>query len=1188
MKTINRTSVRILGALLALTLLLPLALPARVAAGSPGFDFGFALPTTLVKQEDTPPQAQTWDIHLARNEMEGFQLIYQEQELAQREIRLTVTPFTHTNGVDTLTPALYQLVYIQSLKVVGLDGYVGDGYFYPDALLPLEGESVTAEQGINTAFYIEVKSAENAAAGLYTATVSVVNDADGTALFSAPVTAEVWNFTLPRARYSGTLLPLGPSSGWVPANVHILNGLGKMGWYNPNTGINYWTQEQQTLYKGYFDYLLDHGISGGFLPYDILEPEADAYLNDPRVKQFIVPFHDDVMYYTRVLPNDPNGERYQKIYADHLRAIAEKIRSNPVWERKAIFYSPSHDLPDLLNPNPVGARFEGYKYFQDMTALEKFNMVMTDLAEIWPGFHTIVPFNTGELAYMDLLKQGGNDIVTPSLEWCNSPDVVIKTKEWASKWWWVVGAPHPAIKANKENHIPNNHPIVEWERNGNWAPGLFLGARGYEPRTLFWQQFQYGMDGLFSWSSAYWEHPIYTVGNKGPWSGLAGDNDGTLLYPGLPVGRDPNTPIGSLRLKNLAAGLDDFDYLSMAKVCLGEEVVTNALRNAHANNPLYQYAPSNGVSGENYDAVRGILGGALSVTNNYAVTMQNDGNGTASASPANAAAGIEITLSATPNNGYQFKQWQVISGGVTVTANKFTMPAQAVTVKAIFEAIPTTLMTYAVTVQNDGNGTASANPATAVADTEITLTASPNSGYRFKEWQVVSGGVTITDNKFTMPAQAVTVKAIFEAIPTTPTTYAVTMQNDGNGTASANPANAATGTEITLTASPNSGYRFKEWQVVSGGVTVTANKFTMPAQAVTVKVIFEAIPTTPTTYAVTVQNDGNGTASANPATAAADTEITLTASPNSGYRFKSWQVISGGVTVTANKFIMPAQAVTVKAIFEAIPTKPTTPTTPTAYAVTVQNDGNGTASASPANAAASTEVTLTATPGSGYKFKEWQVLSGVVTITGGKFTMPAQAVAVKAIFELMTYPLTVMAGTGGSVSGAESGDYAEGTAVSVTATADSGYHFTSWTVDGATITDGNSANPATFAMPAGTVTLTANFEQDAPGTFAVTINGGTGSSSYAPGQTVTINANTPPAGGFLMGKRFKEWSSSPSVTFADKNSTATTFSMPSSDVTVTAVYEDVIRLWGKDTDRAANIWNWLLCIACFGWIWMAL
>ena len=70
--------------------------------------------------------------------------------------------------------------------------------------------------------------------------------------------------------------------------------------------------------------------------------------------------------------------------------------------------------------------------------------------------------------------------------------------------------------------------------------------------------------------------------------------------------------------------------------------------------------------------------------------------------------------------------------------------------------------TYAVTVTTDGNGTASADPSTTVAGTNISLSATPNAGYHFKEWQVISGGVTIENDRFTMPDGDVEVKAIFE------------------------------------------------------------------------------------------------------------------------------------------------------------------------------------------------------------------------------------------------------------------------------------------------------------------------------------------------------------------------------------------------------------------------------------------
>ena len=310
----------------------------------------------------------------------------------------------------------------------------------------------------------------------------------------------------------------------------------------------------------------------------------------------------------------------------------------------------------------------------------------------------------------------------------------------------------------------------------------------------------------------------------------------------------------------------------------------------------------------------------------YSVTVETEGNGTASASPASAEAGTEIALTATPEEGYHFKEWQVVSGGVTISGDSFIMPAENVTVKAVFEQdIPPEPETYTVTVQTDGNGTASASPASATAGTEITLTATPDNGYHFKEWQVVSGGVTISDSKFTMPAEDVTVKAVFEQdddpSPPQPETYTVTVQTEGNGNASATPASAEVGTLINLTASPDNGYHFKEWQVVSGGVTISDGKFTMPAGDVTVKAVFEQDttppdPPQPETYTVTVQTDGNGTASASPASAAEGTVIALTAVPGSGYHFKEWQVISGGVTVSGSSFTMPAENVTLKAVFE--------------------------------------------------------------------------------------------------------------------------------------------------------------------------------------------------------------------------------------------------------------------------------
>lgn len=129
--------------------------------------------------------------------------------------------------------------------------------------------------------------------------------------------------------------------------------------------------------------------------------------------------------------------------------------------------------------------------------------------------------------------------------------------------------------------------------------------------------------------------------------------------------------------------------------------------------------------------------------------------------------------------------------------------------------------TYTVTVTDDGNGTATASASISEADMEITLRATPNTGYHFKEWQVVSGGVTITDNRFIMPAGDVTVKAIFEE-NTAASEFTVTF--DGNGGTPSVGSMTTTGQKLASLpdVSRSGSYRFDGWYTAaSGGTKIT-------------------------------------------------------------------------------------------------------------------------------------------------------------------------------------------------------------------------------------------------------------------------------------------------------------------------------------------------------------------------------
>lgn len=214
---------------------------------------------------------------------------------------------------------------------------------------------------------------------------------------------------------------------------------------------------------------------------------------------------------------------------------------------------------------------------------------------------------------------------------------------------------------------------------------------------------------------------------------------------------------------------------------------------------------------------------------------------------------------------------------------------------------------YSITVHTEGSGTASASSSSSIAGETITLTATPADGSIFSGWEVVSGDVTISNNQFVMPAEDVVIKATFTDDPNI---FSITVTSDGNGTASSSVVSAEQGAQISLTATPNAGYQLKQWNVLSGGVSISNDSFTMPAADVEIQAVFE-----PIIYTITVTQSPNGTASASADTGIIGDTVYLTATPAKGYVFNYWEFSPAIVTATDNQFIMPAANITVKPVF---------------------------------------------------------------------------------------------------------------------------------------------------------------------------------------------------------------------------------------------------------------------------------
>lgn len=211
--------------------------------------------------------------------------------------------------------------------------------------------------------------------------------------------------------------------------------------------------------------------------------------------------------------------------------------------------------------------------------------------------------------------------------------------------------------------------------------------------------------------------------------------------------------------------------------------------------------------------------------------------------------GTILIISATPNTGYTFSTWTATAGSfdsddATQKETFYTTGAANATLSATFTLNTHTLSTtatngsVAVTVNDEAwNGTDEIPYGATVS-----ITATPNTNYLFSDWSssdIDIDNTTTNPLVFTMPDKNVSVTATFANANTE---YDITIASTiENGTVTTNVTKAKSGDEVTLTATPAAGYIFDSWNVtdaMSNTVTVTNNKFTMPASNVTVSVSF--------------------------------------------------------------------------------------------------------------------------------------------------------------------------------------------------------------------------------------------------------------------------------------------------------------------------------------------------------------
>jgi uncharacterized repeat protein (TIGR02543 family) len=257
----------------------------------------------------------------------------------------------------------------------------------------------------------------------------------------------------------------------------------------------------------------------------------------------------------------------------------------------------------------------------------------------------------------------------------------------------------------------------------------------------------------------------------------------------------------------------------------------------------------------------------------FDLTASTVGNGSVAPPSGTFDSGSVVTLTATPDPSWRFDVW---SGDLTGSTSPDTLTMDAA--KAV---TATFVETFDLTVGAVGNGSIAPPSGAFDAGSVVTLTATPDPGWRFDAW---SGDLSGSTNPATLSMDAAkTVTATFVE------TFELSVSSVGDG--GVNPASGSfdAGSVITLTATPDSGWRFDAW---SGDVTGVANPETLTMDAdKTVTVTFIE------TFDLTASSAGNGGVTPTSGTFDAGAVVTLTATPDPGFRFDAW---SGDLTGSTN------------------------------------------------------------------------------------------------------------------------------------------------------------------------------------------------------------------------------------------------------------------------------------------------